>query len=141
MKFENCAAPIASYFDFIVLLLWGSVSSIWRLVGAYSTSTINKLLSSSNLLFWTAKSANRRLNSALSTFSFSANCANGNVSDRDLRFYRVAAGKMAQVSWQHPFLPPAQFSFESSHCSVHVCDGAPPFPASEAAGPAHRDGP
>ncbi|KAJ3582645.1 hypothetical protein NHX12_000396 [Muraenolepis orangiensis] len=45
---------------------------------------------------------------------------------RDLRFYGLAAGKMARVSLQHLILPQAQFSFKGPHCSVHVCDDAPP---------------
>lgn len=71
MNCGNLAAPTASYFDFSVSLHWSSISSIWRLVGAFSTLTAKGLLSSSNLHFWTSKSANRRLNSAPSTLSFS----------------------------------------------------------------------
>lgn len=80
MKCVNCAAPTASYFDFNVSLHWSSISSIWRLVGTFSTATANGLLSSSNLHFWISKSANLRLNSAPSTRSFSANCAHGNTA-------------------------------------------------------------
>lgn len=50
-----------------------SISSVWRLVGAFSTSTANTLLSSSNRHFWTSDLANR-------TKSFSANCAHGNTA-------------------------------------------------------------
>ena len=63
MKRGNCAAPTESYFDLCVSLHWSSISSIWRLVGALSTSTANGLLSSSNLLYWASKSANRRVKS------------------------------------------------------------------------------
>lgn len=42
--------------------------------------TANMLLSSSNRHFWTSKLANRRVNSAMSTQSFSANCAHGNTT-------------------------------------------------------------
>ena len=62
-----------SYFDLSVSQHWSSISSIWRLVGALSTSTANTLLSSSNLHFWASKSANRQVISALSALSFSAN--------------------------------------------------------------------
>ena len=128
MKCGNCAAPTASYFDFSVSLHWSSISSIWRLVGAFSTSTANGLLSSSNLHFWTSKSANRRVNSPPSTLSFFSKLCTWEHGGRDLRFNCLAAGKMAQVSLQHLILPKAQFSFKSPHCSVHVCgDTLPPL--------------
>ena len=56
MRRGNCAAPTESYFDLSVSQNWSSVSSIWRLVGALSTSTANTLLSSSDLHFWASKS-------------------------------------------------------------------------------------
>ena len=49
MKRGNCAALTESYFDLSVSRYWSSISSIWRLVGALSTSTANRLLGSSNL--------------------------------------------------------------------------------------------
>ena len=126
MKCRNCAAPTASYFDFSVSLFWSSISSIWRLVGAFSTSTANGLLSSSNLHFWTSKSANCRVNSAQSMLSFFSKLCTWEHGGRDLRFHGLAAGEMAQVSLQHLILPQAQFSFKSPHCSIHVCDDTPP---------------
>jgi len=51
-----------SYVAFSMSLHWSSISSIWRFDGAFSTSAANRLLSSSNLLFWASKSANRCVN-------------------------------------------------------------------------------
>ena len=79
MKRGNCAAPTEPYYDLSVSQHWTSISSIWRLVGALSMAIANRLLSSSNLHFWASKSANRRVNSAPSALSFSANCALGNT--------------------------------------------------------------
>ena len=76
MKHGNCAALTESFFDLSVSQHWSSISSIWRLVGALSMSTANGLLSSSNLHFWASKSANLRVNLAL---SYSANCTLANT--------------------------------------------------------------
>ena len=108
-------------------LHWSSISSIWRLVGALSTSTANGLLSSSNLLFWASKSANRPVISVLSMPSFSPNCT-WEHGGKDLHFYGLAARKMAEVSLQHLSLPQAQFCLKISHFSIRVCDDmAPPL--------------
>ena len=70
MKRGNCAVPTETYFALSVSLHWSSISSIWRLGDALASSMANGLLSSSNLLLW---SANRRVKLALSMPSFSAN--------------------------------------------------------------------
>jgi len=79
-KRGNSAAPTDSYFAFSVSLHWSSISSIWRFDGAFSTSAANGLPSSSKRLFWASKSANRRVKSAPSMPSFSANCAVGKAA-------------------------------------------------------------
>lgn len=58
--------------------------------------------------------------SAEYTEFFSKLCA-WEHSGRDLRFYGLAAGKMAKVSLQHLILPQAQFSFKGSHCRPWSC--------------------
>ena len=98
------AAPTESWFDLSMSQHWSSISFIWRLVGALSTSTANRLLNSSNLHFWASKSANRQVNSEL---RFSTNCTWKHVG-RELLFNVLAARKMVQVSLQHLTLPQAQ---------------------------------
>ena len=112
MNRGNCAAPTESWFDLSVSQHWISFSSIWRLVCALSTSTANRLLSSSNL------SANRRVNSELSALSFSTNCTWKHVG-RDLLFNVLAACKMVQVSLQHLCLPQAQLGLARGCLNVN----------------------
>ena len=115
MNRGNRAAPTESWFDLGVWQHWSSISSIWRWVGALSTSTANILLSSSNLHFWASKSANRRVNSAL---SFSTNCTWKHVG-RDLLFNVLAARKMVQVFLQHLSLPQAQLGLARGFLNVN----------------------
>ena len=114
----NCPAPTESWFDLSVSQHWSSFSSIWRLVGALSASTENRLLSSSNLHFWATKSANRRVNSELSALSFSTNCTWKHVG-RDLLFNVLAAVKMVQVSLQYLSLPQTQLGLARGCLNVN----------------------
>ena len=118
MNRGNCAAPTESCFDLSVSQLWTSFSSIWRLVGALSMSTANRLPSSSNLHFWASKSPNRRVNSELSVLSFSTNCT-WKHAGRDLLFNVLAARKMVQVSLQHLSLPQAQLGLARGCLNVN----------------------
>ena len=118
MNRGNCAAPTESWFDLSVSQHWSSFSYIWRLVGVLSTSTANRLLSSSNLHFWASKSANRRVNSEQSGLSFSTNCTWKHVG-RDLLFNVLAARKMVQVSLQHLSLPQAQLGLARGCLNVN----------------------
>ena len=118
MNRGNCAAPTESWFDLSVSQHWSSFSSIWRLVGALSTSTAKRLLSISNLHFWDSKSANRQVNLALSALSFSTNCTWKHVG-RDLLFNALAERKMVQVSLQHLSLPQAQLGLAQGCLNVN----------------------
>ena len=118
MNHGNCAAPTESWFDLSVSQHWSSFSSIWKLVGALSTSTANRLLSSSNLHFWASKSANRWVNSELSALSFSTNCTWKHVG-RDLLFNVLAAREMVQVSSRHLSLPQAQLGLARGCLNVN----------------------
>ena len=91
------------------------------MAGALSTSTANRLLSSTNLHlgFKVGKSLGK-LGAECAEF-FSKLCTWTRVG-RNLLFNVFAARKMAQVSLQHPSLPQAQLGFKSPHRSVHVCD-------------------
>ena len=107
MNRGNCAAPTESWLDLSVPQYWSSFSSIWRLVGVLSTSTANRLPSSSDLHFRASKSPNRRVNSELSALSLSTNCT-WKHTGRDLLFNVLAARKMVHVSLQHLSIPQAQ---------------------------------